>query len=233
MDEKRYRLLVRTAIALTIAWVAWTLYDSGDGASKPGAHELAAAGRYLEDGAFEKALAAFSKVYEQDQENIGALRGQAQAHMRLGLQQSIEAEQIKLNTQDDTSRAAQLRRSSNNHLQTALSLYDEAIQRETINGISQTNRLAIGVAHANRGILKDQLADYQGALDDYNLALKLAPEVKEGPGFLTRFMRNQPEKPPSIADRARYLETELAKPVEQRLMRLPDEDAKQQAYRLD
>ncbi|MCW8890798.1 MAG: tetratricopeptide repeat protein [Sedimenticola sp.] len=231
MDETGYRRLVRIAIALTLAWVAWTLYDSESGSSKPGAHDLAAAGRYLEDGKFNNALAAFSEVYEQDQENIGALRGIAQSHMRLGLQQRQDAQRV--GQQDGTIGTATLYRSSNTHLLKALALYDESIEREKRKGITDENRLAIGVAHANRGILKDQLEDYQGALNDYQAALKLAPEVEEGPGFLTRFMRNQPERPPSIADRARYLVAELAKPPEQRLMRLPEEDAKQRAYRLD
>lgn len=231
MDETRYRLLVRLALVLTLAWIAWTLYDTGSGASKPGGQDLAAAGRYLEDGELNKALDLFSRVYEQDQENIGALRGMAQSHMRIGLQQLYEAERLK--NMETPIKAAEIHRLSNDHLQTALSLYDESIQQEKAKGIDQNNRLATGVAHANRGILKDQLADYQGALRDYRAAMKLAPEVEEGPGFLTRFMRNQAERPPSIVDRARYLETELKKPAAQRLLRLPEEDAKQRAYRLD
>ena len=43
MDEIRYRLLIRLAIALTVAWIAWTLIDSGLIKWDPGAYELEAA----------------------------------------------------------------------------------------------------------------------------------------------------------------------------------------------
>ncbi|MCW8921871.1 MAG: hypothetical protein OQK68_10320 [Sedimenticola sp.] len=231
MDEARYRLLVRVAIILTVAWIGWMFYDTDLQETKPGAHELAAADRYLEDGQFGNAVDLFSKVYAEDENNIGALRGMAQSHMRLGLQQRVEA--LQLEQQNNEEKAGAVRAESARHLQTARALYDNSIKRERAIGISDANRRALGVAYANRGILRDQLADYTGALNDYLEAVKLAPEVKQGPGFLTRFMRNQPEKPPSVADRARYLEEQLAKPPAERLMRQPDKDAKQQSYRLE
>jgi tetratricopeptide (TPR) repeat protein len=104
----------------------------------------------------------------------------------------------------------------------ALIVYDEVI------------RLApeAGVTYANRGILKDRMGDYRGALDDYEKALALEPEVAEGPGFLTRFLRKQAEKPPTVADRARYLREQLAKPETERLLRLPEKDEQQRPYKL-
>jgi tetratricopeptide (TPR) repeat protein len=89
------------------------------------------------------------------------------------------------------------------------------------------------VTYANRGILKDRMGDYRGALSDYEKSLQLAPELSEGPGFLTRFMRNQAEPPPSVADRARYLRQQLEKPAAERVLQRPEEDMKQRAYRLD
>jgi hypothetical protein len=53
----------------------------------------------------------------------------------------------------------------------------------------------------------------------------------EGPNWLTRFLRLQPEKPPSVVDRAAYLRQELAKPESERLLRVPEEDAKQRSYK--
>jgi hypothetical protein len=38
-------------------------------------------------------------------------------------------------------------------------------------------------------------------------------------------LRNQPEAPPTIADRAAYLRAELAKPESERLLRMPELDA--------
>ncbi|MDZ7804627.1 hypothetical protein [Thiohalophilus sp.] len=38
------------------------------------------------------------------------------------------------------------------------------------------------------------------------------PELADGPSWITRFLHLQPEKPPTIDDRARYLKEQLALP---------------------
>jgi tetratricopeptide (TPR) repeat protein len=91
----------------------------------------------------------------------------------------------------------------------------------------------LAAAYANRGILYDRSGQHQKALADYRKALELDPEILEGPGFLWRFMRNIDEKPPTIKDRADYLEAELAKPEAERLLKVPDKDEKQQMYKID
>ena len=104
----------------------------------------------------------------------------------------------------------------------ALMAYDEAIYRQP----------DMGVTYANRGILKDRMGDYEGALADYRKALELEPQVADGPGFMTRFLRNQAEKPPTVADRANYLEEQLAKPESQRLLQVPEQDDAQRSYKM-
>jgi len=86
-------------------------------------------------------------------------------------------------------------------------------------------------ALANRGILHDRCGRHVAALADYDAALQLNPEVAAGPGFMSRFLHNQTERPPGIADRARYLRAELAKPATERLLSLPAEDARQRPYK--
>ncbi|HKK06056.1 MAG TPA: tetratricopeptide repeat protein [Gammaproteobacteria bacterium] len=86
-------------------------------------------------------------------------------------------------------------------------------------------------SYANRGIVYDRMGDYQAALADYEHALKLDPKLADGPNWLTRFLRLQPDKPPTIADRARYLRAELAKPPGKRVLRMPEIDAKQRPYK--
>ena len=107
--------------------------------------------------------------------------------------------------------------------------FDEALQVFDI-AIAQEPDFA--GTYANRGILYDQMGQYQKALEDYERALTMDPELAEGPKWLTRFLRLQPDKPPTIADRAQYLKQQLAKPESERVLRLPGEDEKQRPYKL-
>ena len=75
-------------------------------------------------------------------------------------------------------------------------------------------------SYANRGILHDRMQQYSFAVDDYKRALQLQPELAKGPHWLTRFLRNQAERPPSIEDRLKYLQQELQKPEADRLREL-------------
>jgi tetratricopeptide (TPR) repeat protein len=88
-----------------------------------------------------------------------------------------------------------------------------------------------GGTYANRGILYDRIGEYEKAVADYEKALELSEEVGEGPHWLIRFLRNQPEPPPTVADRLAYLKQELAKPEDERLLRVPELDAKQRTYK--
>jgi tetratricopeptide (TPR) repeat protein len=103
----------------------------------------------------------------------------------------------------------------------ALKVFDEAIARAP----------DFGATYANRGILHDRMGRFRDALADYEHALKLNPELADGPNWLTRFLRNQPDAPPTIADRARYLREQLAKPVSERVLRVPEIDAQQRPYK--
>ncbi|MDH3391845.1 MAG: tetratricopeptide repeat protein [Desulfobulbaceae bacterium] len=107
---------------------------------------------------------------------------------------------------------------------------DEAMQE--FNLVIEKNP-ELAAAYADRGILYDRRGDHANALADYRKAMELDPEILEGPGFLWRFMRNIDEKPPTIKDRADYLEAELAKPEEERLLRVPEKDEKQRMYKID
>ena len=89
---------------------------------------------------------------------------------------------------------------------------------------------SLAVAYADRGILHDRMGQHDLALRDYRRALALDPKLADGPGWLWRFLRNIPERPPTIADRAAYLEAELRKPPEERLLRRPEIDAQQRMH---
>ena len=81
--------------------------------------------------------------------------------------------------------------------------------------------------YANRAILHDRMGSYPQAIADYEKALTLDPSLGDGPHWLTRFLRNQPQRPPGIAERAAYLRSELARPEAERLLRVPELDAAQ------
>ena len=86
------------------------------------------------------------------------------------------------------------------------------------------------VAFANRGNALDRMGRHEEALADYERALQMDSALADGPGWLTRFFRNQPDKPPTIADRARYLRAQLQLPADERILQKPEEDAKQRPY---
>jgi tetratricopeptide (TPR) repeat protein len=112
----------------------------------------------------------------------------------------------------------------------ALVLYDEAIARTPAQPEDEGERAALAASYANRGILLDTMGRHEEALADYDQALTLDPDVAKGPHWLTRFLRNQPQAPPTIADRAAYLRAELAKPEAERLLRVPELDQQQRPY---
>lgn len=105
--------------------------------------------------------------------------------------------------------------------QEALPVFDEAIARDP----------DFAGTYANRGIMFDHMGRYEEALADYERAIRLDAEAVEGPGWMTRFFRLQPEKPPSVIDRASYLRAELAKPKEERLLRVPELDEQQRPHK--
>lgn len=104
----------------------------------------------------------------------------------------------------------------------ALTVFDDLIEK----------RPKFAANYANRGILHDRMGGYQAAIQDYEKALQLDPNLADGPHWLTRFLRNQAERPPTIADRARYLKEQMDKPEEERVLRLPEEDTRQRPYQL-
>lgn len=229
MNERHHRPLKIIATVLAVAWVAWTAYDAMR-ETDPATRELAAAARLLEDGHYDEALEAFREARAAHPENLGALRGEAQALLQAGTRE--ERLSADLERREERAGATAARRRALDRYRAALAAYDEAIGREEARGITDRNRRIQGVSLANRGIVRDLLGDHRGALADYEAAMRLEPEVGEGPGFLTRFMRNQGERPPSVADRARYLSEQLARPPAERLLRVPEEDASQRAHPL-
>ena len=103
----------------------------------------------------------------------------------------------------------------------ALNKFEEVIRKEP----------NFGASYANRGILNDRMGNYEAAIHDYKKAIKLDPNLIEGPSWITRFLRNQPDKPSTILDRLNYLQTEMEKPEHQRMLKIPEKDKQQRPYK--
>lgn len=121
------------------------------------------------------------------------------------------------------------------HLGLAITYMQMERYKEAEAEFNRTIKLApeMAVAYADRGILYDRTEQYQLALSDYKQALALDNEILEGPGWLWRFMRNVDKKPPAIADRAAYLEAELEKSPDERLLYVPEMDQEQRMYKVE
>ncbi|MDW3095371.1 MAG: tetratricopeptide repeat protein [Gammaproteobacteria bacterium] len=103
----------------------------------------------------------------------------------------------------------------------SLVIFDEVIQKDP----------EFAASYANRGILYDRLGRYENAIKDYKKAIELDKKIVEGPSWITRFLRNQIERPPNVHDRLIYLQNELLKTQDEQLLNVPELDELQQPYK--
>lgn len=84
--------------------------------------------------------------------------------------------------------------------------------------------------YAIRGIIYDHLGRHDEAMADYRAALRGDPDLADGMHWLDRLLYNVQERPPTIADRLAYLETQFALPPERRVLAIPERDRAQRPY---
>jgi tetratricopeptide (TPR) repeat protein len=201
MDDRLTRALKVVAMVLAVAFVGWAVYDKFFGSVAPGDMAYHAGNRAFEDGNYQRAAEEYRAALQEHPDHVHALRGLARS--------------LHLAGRHDE----------------ALVLYDAAIARTPEQPEDEGERAALAATYANRGILLDTMGRHEEALADYTRALQADRETAKGPHWLTRFLRNQPEAPPTIADRAAYLRAELAKPESERVLRVPEIDAQQRPYK--
>ena len=193
IDERAYRALKYTAVAMVVGWLAWSFYDGFVRSRTAEAIALEAAHKAFADGSYASAREGYEEILAQHPGNLDARRGLARTLMQLGEPEA------------------------------ALRQFSQAIDAAP----------EFGATYANRGILYDRMGRYERAISDYRRALELDPSLDDGPGWLTRFLRNQAEEPPTIGDRAEYLAEQLARPPDERVLRVPEKDAQQRSYRVE
>ncbi len=201
MDDRTTRILKVVAVVMVAAFVGWAAYEQFVGKVQPGDLHYHAGNRAFEDGQYERAVVEFQRALSEAPDHANALRGLAISLHQAG-------------RHDD-----------------ALAIYDDAIARAAELPADDAERAALAASYANRGILLDTMGRHEEALMSYEMALGIDVEVAKGPHWLTRFLRKQPETPPTVADRARYLRAELAKPEAERVLRNPEIDAQQRPYK--
>ncbi len=84
----------------------------------------------------------------------------------------------------------------------------------------------LAAALANRGILRDRQGRHDEALVDYRAALRADAGTVAGPGVLDRMLHGA-SGTSSVAERAAYLEQQLALPPERRRLDCPGERQQQ------
>ena len=102
----------------------------------------------------------------------------------------------------------------------ALAAFDAALAIEP--------EFAAGIA--NRGILLDTMGRHEDALKAYQSALVLDPDLSDGMHWIDRLLYNVQVRPPTVEDRMRYLEEQLALPEHRRVLVRPLEDLLQRPY---
>ncbi len=189
MDDRTYKLLRGTAIALALLWLGWAIYDHA--LSKgPGDRAYLAASTMFEDGYYDRALAGFREALGEAPDHLPALRGLANTLIQL-------------------------------------QRYEDALD-----AIERAIELDPGFAghYAIRGIAYDHLAQHEPAMADYRAALARDRDLAKGMHWLDRLLYNVQERPPTIADRLRYLEAQFALPPDQRVLNMPERDRAQRPY---
>ena len=92
-----------------------------------------------------------------------------------------------------------------------------------------TGRGVLAAAYANRGIMLDRQGAYRDALSDYVKALQVDEESVSGPGLVGKILYDP--RPSTVRSRARYIYEQLQLPENQRLLSVPELDAKSRMHK--
>lgn len=167
----------------------------------PGDYETRQGDILLTDEKYDEAIAKFSEALQRLPNHRGALMGRAIAFLQSGRHEEAEAEF--------------------NHL---IAFLTETVEADDATGIA-----VLAAAYANRGILYDREGRFEAALTDYQQSLKIDAGAVAGPGLMHKVLLHA--RPSTVADRARYLKEQLALPESERLLHIPEIDARQRMHK--
>jgi tetratricopeptide (TPR) repeat protein len=167
----------------------------------PGDYETRQGDILLGDRNYAAALERFSEALRKAPTHRGAQMGRAIALLQSGRNDEAEAAFTELI----------------DHLTASL-------EPDDATGIG-----TLAAAHANRGILYDREARYEMAMRDYLDALRVDRNAVAGPGLMHKILLQA--RPSTVADRARYLQQQLMLPETERLLQVPEIDARQRMHK--
>ena len=195
------RYIIIAAIATVALFSVWTLVMVFF-SEEPGDYYTREGDIRLGEGKHDEAIASFNKALGEAPDHRGALMGRALVF--------IQTSKFREATSELT--------------------YLIDFLAKTLEEDDRTGRAVLASAYANRGIVNDRRGSYEKALADYITALKTDEGTLSGPGLFDKILYGN-SMPSTVRKRAAYIEQQLALPPEKRLLRLPEEDAKQRMYK--
>ena len=168
----------------------------------PGDFEVRQGDIFLQDKKFTKAIERFEEALQLQPDHRGALGGRAVG--LIALERYDEAEEALIYLIDFLTRS---------------------LGPDDPTGVG-----ALSAAYINRAIIKDRQGRYEEALTDYVEAIKIDYDLAEGPGWIDHILYYD-KKPSSALARAKHIYKQLQLPEGERLMRIPELDAKQRIYK--
>lgn len=195
------RFIVLTAAATFSMFTLWAVVREMIDAP-PGDYEVRQGDIMLGDGKFEGAIGRFDAALAVSPEHRGAMMGRAIALLELG--RVDEAEQA---------------------FSDLIAFLSRSLAADDPTGLA-----VLAAGFANRGILRDRAGRHEAALADYRQALAIDAGAVDGPGLFHKIVYGD-ARPSTIANRADYIEAQLALPEDQRLLRVPELDARQRMHK--
>ncbi len=167
----------------------------------PGDFETRQGDIHLRSSEWADAVDDFDAALDAEPSHRGAWMGRAIALLELGQSREAEAEYTRLIQ----------------HLTRHLEEDDT------------TGRGVLAAAYANRGILRDRERRYEEALADYVASLNVDEGAVSGPDIFHKILHDA--RPSTVRDRALYINEQLALPEEERVLSIPEIDARQRMHK--
>ena len=195
------RFIIIVAAATFAMFTLWAVVREVVDAP-PGDYETRQGDILLGDGKFAEAIGRFDAALAVSPDHRGAMMGRAIALLESGRHEEAEAAFSDL-----------------------IAFLSRSLASDDPTGLA-----VLAAAFANRGILHDRGGRYAAALADYRQALVVDAGAVDGPGLFHKILYGNAQ-PSNIAKRADYIEQQLALPEDQRLLRVPEIDARQRMHK--